>query len=142
MIRKIWTRETFITILVALGILLLCCVGCTEKKVPETPVVVETPEGEFEVNKDVYVTDNINDENSGIVTEPNTTISFWYIFYEVKSGDNQYEGYKIVQLPYPYFDLNKVQLAILPTADEKDYVGIKFFKRVPLETYKSYLANK
>jgi len=143
MIKKIWTRESFITILVILSILLLCCIGCTDKKYNDVaPVVLETPEGEFEVGKDIYVTDNMNDENSSTVTEPITTVSYWYVFYEVGGIVNGYKGYKVIQLSTPYFDVCKAQLSILPTAGEKDYVGIEFFKRVPIETYKSYLERK
>jgi len=93
--------------------------------------------------KDVYVTDNINDENLGIVTEPLTTVSYWYVTYNVHiaDGDKRWEGWQVLELKAPYFDTYAVIYQLVPAFVKEDYVGIDFFKRVPLETYQAYIRD-
>ena len=110
----------------------------------QIPPIVYEQEPEIESVKDVYVTDNLNDENSSIVTEPSTAVSFWYVYFHasVKSGESIFDGYKVIQISHPYFDVNEARLKLVSTATDADYVGVTFFKRVPLETYNAYITTE
>ncbi len=105
--------------------------------------VKQIEEPEIIAGQDVYVSDNMNDESSSIVTEPSTTVSYWYVSFSahIKSSDASYNGYRVVVIQHPYFDINDAIHAIVPAYVEDDYVGITFFKRVPFETYKSFKEN-
>ena len=93
---------------------------------------------EEEPVKDVYITDNINDENSSILTESNNTVSYWYVYYNVHRAkpENFWTGYDVVELSTPYFDISSAIIIIFPQYTDEDFVGIEYFKRVPIETYK------
>lgn len=122
--------------------------SCREDKHEPIPIIskpmvvsepVETP---VEVGKDIYVTDNMNDENSAIVDSV-TAASFWYVYYNahIVKTDSRYAGYMVIQLSTPYYDVNEAMHKILPTIAIDDFVGVEFFKRVPLESYQSYLKS-
>lgn len=127
-----------------------CCMiaigsGCGDPKpIPIVNVDDSTDDTSIESGKDVYVTDNMNDENSAMVTEPSTTVSYWYIYYDVHivKGDSRYQGWKVISLPTPYFDTYKAVRILVPTFVDEDYVGIQFFKRVPIETYTAFLKDE
>ena len=122
--------------------------GCTPKPKPAPAPIIsnqdEESQSETSQGKDVYVTDNINDENVSKVTESSNTVSYWYISYHasLKKDDNMFDGYKVVSIDVPYYDVYKIRKAAVPYVKDEDYVGINFFKRVPFETYKAYLDEK
>lgn len=139
--------------LIATGLVIICFIGLAmvintleshENK--KQPVAIEEPiEAEIIAGKDVYLTDNINDESSAVITETSTTVSYWYIYYNahIKSSDARYTGYEIVELSTPYFDIHSAIIKVIPTyKNDEDFVGIEYFKRVPFETYKSYKDNE
>lgn len=111
-----------------------------------TPIVIKTVETAVEVpmesGKDVYVTDNMNDENLATITD-SSPVSYWYVDYSVHvaKSDSRYEGWQVIQLTHPYYDTYEAVHAILPTYIKEDYVGVHFFKRVPFEVYKSFLKD-
>lgn len=133
-------------ILVGLALMLAFWIGwcvvtlITPKSIASTPTKVET---EVITGKDVYVSDNMNDESSAIVN-PNETVSYWYVSYtaRIKKPESEYVGYKVISIPHPYFDVKSAIFEITPKYTEEDYVGISFFKRVPFETYKAYIELK
>jgi len=129
---------------VAIFIFSFCIfVGSDEKPKPtakETSTEVELDP----LIKEVYITDSINDENLATVTEPLTKASYWFVKYElsVKSTQVEMRGWMVVELSTPYFDTHEAVIKIYPQYKEEDYVGLDFFKRVPYETYQSYIINK
>lgn len=124
-------------------ILLTIFLNKTDEPKTQITNVVEVPSEEEEItsSKDVFVTDNINDENSAIISEPSNTVSFWYVYYNVhiKTNDVTYNGYSIIRCTHPYFDVEEAVLSILPNYTKNDFVGIQFFKRVPLESYNAFI---
>jgi hypothetical protein len=136
-------------VVLALGIFIV--VSCENDKVKKDKAYIANQErieteqaSDVEPPKEVYTTDNINDENSAKVTEPSNAVSYWYVYFEAKvaSPENEWEGFKIIELPTPYFDVDVANNTILPSGKENDFVGIHFFKRVPFETYNAYLQNR
>lgn len=104
-----------------------------EKKLPAS--VLEKTEIQY-----VYVTPDITDSVDATITVNKDTVSYWYVYFTVhiKSGDNSYNGYKVIKIAKPYYDIPLAINAIVPNSKDEDYIGVEFFKRVPYETYKSY----
>lgn len=93
---------------------------------------------EKEVIQPEFVTPDMNDSADAVTVKD--TVSYWYVYYmaNIKESGNEYEGYKIIELPNAYFSISDAIVRIVPSYKHEDYIGVKFFKRVPYETYKSY----
>lgn len=130
---------------------ILVLVGCGEEEPVHLPKKSENVEVERTVIKKVYVPEESFDEYdpyNGEITE--TSASYWYVCYEYKDDKDNYEGYKVVEIDVPYYDVNKVILAIRPDLNNEDFykedngiwLGVRFFHRVSFETYKNYQEDK
>lgn len=130
---------------------ILVLVGCSEEEPVHVPKKQQNVEVERTVIKKVYVPEESFDEYdpyNGEITE--TSASYWYVYYEYEDGTDNYQGYKVVEIDVPYYDVNKVILAIRPDLNNKDFykedngiwLGVKFFNRVSFETYRNYQEDK
>ena len=115
------------------------------------PKPTENVTEERTVIKKVYVPEESFDEYdpyNGEITE--TSSSYWYVYYEYKDKEVNYDGYRVVEIDVPYYDVNKIILAIKPELNNEDfwrednpiYLGVKFFHRVSFETYMKYKQDK
>lgn len=129
-----------ILLLAVVAILFFVMYGLSSpiKKKPR-PATYDVPASVLEktVIQPEFVTSDMNDSTDAVVTKE--AVSYWYVYYTFNS---EYEGYKVVEISKPYFDLSEAITKIRPNYIEKDFVGIQFFKRVPFETYESYKNMK
>ena len=66
--------------------------------------------------------------------------TYWYVTYDthIANNDVRYNGYTVIVLETPYFDIEQAIKQIVPKYTTADYVGINFFQLVPVETYKAF----
>ena len=129
----------------------LVLVGCSNEQPTQVPKKPQSTEVERTVIKKVYVPEESFDEYdqyNGDITD--TSASYWYVYYEYKDDKDNYEGYEVVEIDVPYYDVNKVILAIRPDLNNEDFykesnsiwLGVRFFHRVSFETYRNYQEDK
>ncbi len=132
----------FVVVAILLILMLFAIPYCGRPKTKELEKILPASVLEKTVVQYVYIPPDINDSADAVITVNKDTVSYWYVYYEadVKSSATPWEftGYKVIKLKTPYFDVAKSIFDIYPKYETKDFIGIRFFKRVPYETYKSY----
>jgi len=127
----------FVIIMLVMGVFLLSSDEPVKKKVVRHDIDDDPIENVIEetvVIKTVY----INEEDFGSYSDKETGASYWYIYYDFRSGENKHTGYTMVEIDVPYFDLIKIRGKIKDyKLKDDDYLGITFFHRISFESYKA-----
>ena len=104
-------------------------------------MVVEEPKDDDDYN--YYDQFDNHHESEPDIEDTIDGISYWYVAYDVhiKKGSKRWDGYQLIRLNTPFFDILKVRMLVVPNAMEEDLVRILFFLEIPKESYKKYRAG-